>query len=493
MADDAPSWGPVPPTEIRTLLGSPRRAALEPNYATIRPRLRPIATWRLDVGRFEFESSFLSPQARDEITDLGALHRMFPDSPLSLFGHTDPTGDDAFNKALSGRRALALYGALVRDAELWEELWSQPLAGDEWGAHATGLMLGALPGEGSPGYYDGVPSAGWTASLTEAVAAYQQANPPLAIDGLLGPQTRAHLFAAYMQWLCTDDDGNTLQLGAGNFLARGADPQCRGDVQGCGEFNPRMVFSEAETVGYSAWDQKEARDKENSINRRVVAFLYPPDVKVEPGQWWPCPAARDGLTSCRERMWSDAARRRNPTERRRHFDGDYDTFACRFYHYFAQHTPSETPVTLGRSFVLYLHDSAETGALHGTFRLASRDGTAVFTMRDDEATLLRDIPGHRVRCLEFIQLPAGHTWALSLVGADPKTHKPIPLLESFTLEDFTARGMGHDPEHEAEPLEYAPPVVDPGGTVPPKDDLDWNALSADWRGANREETREVKR
>ncbi|MCH9687351.1 MAG: peptidoglycan-binding protein [Deltaproteobacteria bacterium] len=485
MTTEPPSWGPVPLSSPRKLRAWPRRASLDARFTTVRPRLRPIAAWRLDVGRFEFESSFVAPRAREELADLGTLHRMFPDSPLSLFGHTDPTGDDAYNKILSGRRALALYGALVRDVALWEELWSQPLAGDQWGSQVAKAMLGSLPGDGTAPYYEGALEPGATPELTTAVAAFQEQSPGLAVDGQLGPATRAVLFGVYMDWLCTDDEGTALRLGPEHFLARGADPQRRGDVQGCGEFNPRMVFSQAEATAYAAWDQKDARDEDNSVNRRVVAYLYPAGAKVDPDRWWPCPAARDGVSACRQRLWADEAARRNPTEQRRHFDGDYDTFGCRFYHYFALNTPAETPVTLGRTFALYLHDAPSGPPLRGTFRLASKDGAVVKIMADTEAVLLRQTPTHRARCLEFANLPSGATWTLSQLDADPKTHKPVLMLEAFSLEDFAARGVGRDPEHDNAPIEYAAPRPDAGPTVEPNDDLDWKALSAEWRGDRR--------
>src|SRR5262249_57913562 len=57
---------------------------------------------------------------------------------------------DEYNKALSGRRAAAIYAVLTRKAEIWEDLFSntgrfaQPAAGDQWGDAVIRVMRGAL-------------------------------------------------------------------------------------------------------------------------------------------------------------------------------------------------------------------------------------------------------------------------------------------------------------------------------------------------------------
>ena len=485
MTDKLPTWGTVPPGDPRRIHASPRRTALQPDWVTIRARLRPIATWRLEVGRFEFNSSFVSPRAREEIADLARLHRLNPESPISLFGHSDPTGDDEYNKVLSGRRVLALHGALTRDVGRWEALWIEPLAGDAWGTHELQAMLATLPGGDTLPYYAGPVDGIARPAFTDAVAGFQAGHSgpngePLAVDGQPGPLTRAALFRAYMDWLCTSEDGGTIELVADDFLARGSDPDLRGDVQGCGELNPRRVFSTAEAEAYQAWDQKEARDEDNAVNRRIVAFLYEPGMRVDPNRWWPCPAARSGLVDCRKRLWSDAEARRNPSERRREFDGDYDTFGCRFYHYFALDTPAETPVHVGRSFDLYLHDGIPARPIGGRFRLVSSDGEVAVTLSDADAITVRDGPAGRVRCLRFEHLRPGKTYALSREDADPKTHKPLALLEAFTLEELFAQGQGRDPEQDARPVPVAPLRPEPEPTTADSEHAEWKQLNADW-------------
>ncbi|HVY60074.1 MAG TPA: hypothetical protein VHF22_00415, partial [Planctomycetota bacterium] len=120
----------------------------------------------------------------------------------------------------------------------------------------------------------------------------------------------------------------------------GADPDKRGDVQGCGELNPVLVFSTAETAAYAPPARKPARDEDNAPNRRVVVYLFERGTRIAPATW-PCPRALDGLAACKRRLFSDGERRRSPAEARRRFEDTADTFACRFYHRLAEFSPCE--------------------------------------------------------------------------------------------------------------------------------------------------------
>ena len=417
----------------------------------------------MDDSRFEFDASFIKPSAKPELAQLAALRAQFPGSPASIFAHTDPVGDDAYNKPLSGRRALALYGLLVRDVDVWEELHATPTVGDQWGATTTQHMLSALSqGDGTP-YYDG-PIDGWYDPQLQAAAMRWQEDSGLAVDGVVGPATRASLFAAYMEYLATGD----LRLTDDDFLARGADPEHRGDVQGCGEHNPQMVFSEAEHAKYQAWEFRDERNEENSINRRAVVFLYPAGVVVDPAIW-PCPAAREGIPDCRARFWSDGDERRSPVAVRRYFDGDFDTFACRFYHYFGFNTAAETPVHLGLTLDVYVHHG-EAGPGSGSFRLESDDGEIDTELASREALPIQSAPDRDVGLLSFTMLPSAPRYTLSFrpEGGGPEFDR-IVLLESFLLSELGAPAEGTEPNvcisvahsvvnQEVEPLDGAPPV-----------------------------------
>src|SRR5262245_49037041 len=79
-------------------------------FNTIRPGIIPIACWRLEDVRFEFDSSIVRPETKAELASLDALVREHPPisksekltppqqgCPLSVFGHADPVGNDEYN------------------------------------------------------------------------------------------------------------------------------------------------------------------------------------------------------------------------------------------------------------------------------------------------------------------------------------------------------------------------------------------------------------
>ena len=294
-------------------------------FNTARLRLLPIACLRVDDVRFKFDSSFIvfdpeddpadqsDPEdLRTEMRHLARLVKANPGSPLSIFGHADPVGNDDYNKVLSGRRAMAIYGMLIRETGLWETLFSGPkaIAGDNWGNDALEVMAAAT--------------------------------------GLSSNTPRASLFKAYMDTLCPDG----FRLQKSDFLAQGADSGGgKGDFQGCGEFNPLLVFSQEkqEKFDKAARDNGKEdqlvltdRNKQNAPNRRVMVFLFKKGSKIDIAKW-PCPRATEGVATCKKRFFSDGDTRRSTHLRGkdRRFKDTQDTFACRFYQRLADTSPCE--------------------------------------------------------------------------------------------------------------------------------------------------------
>jgi hypothetical protein len=289
--------------------------ATSDQFNTIEEWIRPIACWRLDDTRFEFDSSFLKPGAARELRLLAETREDHPGATLSLFGHADPVGDDVYNKALSGRRARAIYGLLTRDVDIWETLFKgdKKCAGDKWGRASLETMLVTVNRDPAE-----------AADLETAARAGD----------------RKALYRQYMDRLC----GARLELKPDkDFLARGGNPDLRGDVQGCSEFNAVMRFSAAENAELSKPSNKAKRNSENVPNRRVVGFLFKERLRVDPGRW-PCPAAEKGPEACRKRFFTDHVARRTNQSNRRLFADDRNTFECRFYHRLAIQSPCETSV-----------------------------------------------------------------------------------------------------------------------------------------------------
>ncbi len=286
-------------------------------FNTLRLGLIPVACWRVDDVRFAFDSSFVTSDIASELGLLGRLRNGHKDAsgrfpPLSVFGHADPTGSDEYNKALSGRRAKAIYAILISKAQpgkavsLWQEIGGTENWGDDQRKamrDITGLPLGT--GDGA-------------------------------------------LFQSYFGKLYPAEFALTPQ----DFLGQGADAQGGGDYQGCSRFNPLLVFSQADQTRYDNASQSKdqpvllARNTANASNRRVVVLLFRPGSVVVPAKW-PCPRAAEGPAGCKKRFWSDGETRRSkhlPTERR--YERSKDTFACRFYDRLSSNSPCEQHVIL---------------------------------------------------------------------------------------------------------------------------------------------------
>ena len=341
--------------------------------------LIPVACWRVDDIRLAFDSSMVLPDAKDELQLLSELLQIHPDSPISLFGHADPSGADDYNKFLSGHRAAAVYGLLTRRTEVWEDLYSNggqfagPAAGDQWGSKSTQTMLAAL---------------GYDSASGDAVKEFQSGNG-LAADGDAGPATRKKLYLAYMDCICVDAQGKPFTVDKSAFLGRNADPAGKGDFQGCGEFNPLLIFSQQEEDEFQQADDKTDRNAANAPNRRVIALLFRPGSRVTPSKW-PCPRAKEGVSGCRKRFWSDGEQRRSlhlPAERK--FEETHDTFACRFYHRLAVSSPCEKIL---RVFKIRLFDPLGTALPGAAYRVSTGTREVRGHANDDGDVIILDLP-----------------------------------------------------------------------------------------------------
>jgi outer membrane protein OmpA-like peptidoglycan-associated protein len=69
---------------------------------------------------FDFNSAAITPQAEPQLRELGAAlsDARLKGATISINGHTDGVGGDAFNKRLSERRAMMIRGYLVDNFQL---------------------------------------------------------------------------------------------------------------------------------------------------------------------------------------------------------------------------------------------------------------------------------------------------------------------------------------------------------------------------------------
>jgi hypothetical protein len=291
--------------------------ATEQQVNTLRLPLVPVACWRVDDIRFAFDSSFITPDVSADLELLGRLREkhknvggLYP--PLSVFGHADPVGTDDYNKALSGRRADAVYALLISKAQpsVAAGIWQGIAQHEHWEDDQNGVMQAS-------------------------------ADVPAGTTGTA-------LYQAYMQTLYP----SSFMLTPQDFLGRGSDSKRKGDVQGCSEFNPLMIFSQADSERYDQGKQDNdqptivERNAANASNRRVHALLFRPGSQVVASKW-PCPTTNDGVSGCRARFWSDGdARRSTRLDVARRYEVSGDTFACRFYDRLSAESPCEQYITI---------------------------------------------------------------------------------------------------------------------------------------------------
>jgi OmpA family/Putative peptidoglycan binding domain len=388
--------------------------------------LIPIACWRMDDARFDFNSAFVRPTSRKEFDLLRELVQSHPGSPLSIFGHTDPTGDDAYNKQLSGRRAKAIYATLIRNTAFWEELY----AIDGWGLKQVQTILQALKDENAQPFYNG-DLDGYDGPQTQQALRSFQKETGLSASGKNDSATRSKLFLMYMDFLCTAAGSkDTLKLTKEDFLGRGSDKGGKGDYQGCGEFNPVLVFSKEESERFKKPEMKSRRDLENLPNRRVTIFLFQKGRQILTAKW-PCPRWNEGVADCKKQLFPNADSRRNPQEVRRNHEASQgtpqDTFGCRFYDGFAQGSPCEGTTKLV-AFKLRLCNHEKDPIRRAPFRIIQgRTSTPGETDPDDACLLViaRDTP-------EMLRIE----WTTP----DRKDDPDYP----FSLEMYVAPGPGED-------------------------------------------------
>lgn len=336
---------------------------------TIRIPLVPIACWRMDDPRFDFDSSFVRPEARRELSDLAAQMAARPNSPATVFGHADPVGNDAYNKTLSGRRATAVYAVLVRDTALWEDLATHPFGGDQWTIRVTQRILGALARPSAPDeVYLPDHVTGHNDGLTQSIVREFQEDNGLTADGVVGPQTRRALFERYMDFLCVGPDGLPFRRAPADFLGRGADPGGKAARQGCGELNPVLRVSQADEQRFAQPATKPERDAKNAPNRRVMVYLFRPGTRVEPASW-PCPRVDEDAAACKAQQWPDGDVRRGAQAEERQYAHTRDTMACRFYEMFARRSPCEGIATRFTAIEVRLFDGLRRPMRLAPYRL----------------------------------------------------------------------------------------------------------------------------
>lgn len=438
------------PVEPFQFLAAP---ATSNEFNTARLRLIPIACFRIDDVRFKFDSSFVLPAIAPQLKALNNLLKKDANkgAPLSIFGHADPSFEgnfeltspthqqgDEYNKTLSGRRAIAIYALLVRDTAIWNSLFATRFGGDDWGEDSIRTMLVATDPPASS------PPQG-SSSSSSASSSSDSASNSRVRDIAHDSGQRQQLFLKYMDVLCGD-----LKLDKSkDFLARGAGPDQKGDVQGCSRFNPLQLFSKEDELEFKLGGEKQdkavlkTRNANNAPNRRVMVLVFRKGSQVLPSKW-PCPTFKEGSSGCKKRFFSDGDTRRSThvPGLDRKFTDSKDTFACRFYQRISDNSPCQAATGLfGKLFmqVFDLDGRALLAKRKYTIRL-SGDTDPTFTgVLNDDGILLHDF----VPDGNYVLKVDGCDDESAMIVLDPSDPVPtVRCLETAALKMFVTTTDG---------------------------------------------------
>jgi hypothetical protein len=171
----------------------------------------PTPTVSITAGQFAANSSFPTPgilvpllgiSFADFFADLG-LPRTDPF--YQVFGHAEPDGDEAANKALSDRRAKVFAALLVGDVDSVQAIADE----EKWGLREQQVILRVLRCD--PGAIDGEPGAVTSRAIEIFQAEYRDGvfhrhregqdaprNPSLAVNGAMDDATAHALIEAFV-------------------------------------------------------------------------------------------------------------------------------------------------------------------------------------------------------------------------------------------------------------------------------------------------------
>lgn len=193
----APRWAEarggtriLPSNEVLTLFvrdGMQTTTPLEagaPMVISLQPSVE-----RARLVRFFFDpnKTFILPDLPGARNTLLELYQRHTPSKLLIVGHTDRSGDQAYNDQLSLERAETLLAYLRDDVDAWLEWYDSGVPKKKrWGSAEDLAMLGALPDGGE------APEPGET-----PVFRFQRTRG-LKVDGIAGPETRRALVTEFL-------------------------------------------------------------------------------------------------------------------------------------------------------------------------------------------------------------------------------------------------------------------------------------------------------
>lgn len=239
----------------------------------------------LDGVHFDFDFSFVRPEAKPIIREIVDGINGDPARQVLIIGHTDRSGSSRYNDGLSRRRARTVFSYVTNDVQGWMDLLGQMLdangndatprveggqSADRWQTRELEYMLNYIhrPSTGQR-YYDG-PIDNIAGPTFQAALRDFRTDNGLPPGG--GPaRRRAGVDEDTWQALITKYIAlDAISVVAGRFL----DPA----QLGCGENFPRI---ETRPPGTEGQDRQDA-DARLETNRRVEFLLVPPSKVPSP-------------------------------------------------------------------------------------------------------------------------------------------------------------------------------------------------------------------
>lgn len=165
--------------------------------------LPPVGRRPETVAAFAFNSAFPSPIVHGSLLRVREKQGFNRGVKLVVFGHTDKVGGDAYNVALSERRAHAVLALLLDDREMFEAV----ATAEGWDTRVHQSMLrgvgcnpGAIDGQVGPITRKAVQNfqREYNLGVYHEHAVVPRDRPTLSEDGVLGPATYAAIRDAYV-------------------------------------------------------------------------------------------------------------------------------------------------------------------------------------------------------------------------------------------------------------------------------------------------------
>jgi len=232
----------------------------------------------LDGVHFDFDFSFIRPEAKPIIREIVDDINGDPERQVLVIGHTDRVGSNRYNQGLSRRRARSVFAYIIGDIAGWMELLRTMLdsqghdttarsgsgqSADRWQTREIQYMLNFMRRADGTRYYSGAID-NISGTGTQAALDAFRADNGLPAGGGTRPRlagvdedTWEKLFERYIKL-------DALQVDPARFL----DPA----LLGCGEHFPRL---ETRPTGTQGQDRADA-DARLETNRRVEFLFIPP-------------------------------------------------------------------------------------------------------------------------------------------------------------------------------------------------------------------------